>query len=135
MIGFFIPSTFADLELNDISILSKITNQVRTGSDAFDSLGMDMIVPIISSMLIIIIAIIGLIFLKRILKSRRGKISQSNNSKHTMAEEGDLRNFKDSHETLKPDLDNIRNLNVLRNRLEKGEITKDEYDDLKKEFL
>jgi uncharacterized membrane protein len=40
-------------------------------------------------------------------------------------------------ETKKPDEkeDNIKNIGILKERLAKGEITKEEYDDLKKEFL
>jgi putative membrane protein len=86
-------------------MLEKITNQVNTGQDF---LFMDFLYPLIMGIIISVILCIIAVIIIRKKKTNSKKISPLNQEDNAM--------------------------NILKERLAKGEITKDEYEKLKKEF-
>ena len=87
------------------NVLEKITNQVNTGQDF---LFMDFLYPLIMGIIISVILCIIAVIIIRKKKTNSKKISPLNQEDNAM--------------------------NILKERLAKGEITKDEYEKLKKEF-
>ena len=86
-------------------MLEKITNQVNTGQDF---LFMDFLYPLIMGIIISVILCIIAVIIIRKKKTNSKKISPLNQEDDAM--------------------------NIIKERLAKGEITKDEYEKLKKEF-
>jgi len=86
-------------------VLEKITNQVNTGQDF---LFVDFLYPLIMGIIISVILCIIAVIIIRKKKTNSKKISPLNQEDNAM--------------------------NILKERLAKGEITKDEYEKLKKEF-
>ena len=86
-------------------MLEKITNQVNTGQDF---LFVDFLYPLIMGIIISVILCIIAVIIIRKKKTNSKKISPLNQEDNAM--------------------------NILKERLAKGEITKDEYEKLKKEF-
>ena len=86
-------------------MLEKITNQVNTGQDF---LFVDFLYPLIMGIIISVILCIIAVIIIRKKKINSKKISPLNQEDNAM--------------------------NILKERLAKGEITKDEYEKLKKEF-
>ena len=87
------------------NVLEKITNQVNTGQDF---LFVDFLYPLIMGIIISVILCIIAVIIIRKKKTNSKKISPLNQEDNAM--------------------------NILKERLAKGEITKDEYEKLKKEF-
>lgn len=79
---------------------------------------------------------LGLVIGGAVAKGGEQKITRWKNPQKYLKEEYNA-GYEESRSSNKPTIekdDNIKNLGILKERLAKGEISKEEYDELKKEF-